>query len=703
MRIPGRRPIVLAVVAALVMPATSAIATDGTDHGSLEERVVASDFFVSGIDGATLIGIPSCGTGTTVESKRYPEKYPATAYRTCAGEVKTPDGIELDTRVSFPCTPTPSTPTSPAQCLAGSDPLPMVVLLHSWGGNRNSVQGTYSDPKHPGNDPDSGLSPARFLAKGYATLVYTARGYQASCGPVDVAGDLNGAGGTDVPSAEEQACLQGHTHLAERAFEIADTQHLLGRLVDLKVADPNRLAATGGSYGGGQSWLLATAMPWDTPADGKHMIQLAAAAPFAGWTDLYGSLAPNGRATDNVDQSASHEKPFGVVKERTFNATYGARRPQPFIPDPIPGPGSLPSLVLSTLASGIRYNTTNPLELHSFIDGWAAVFNAGEPHASQEAVDLPSAFRGKSAYYPVADPNNDYLTQLAARRVRPVPIFAVQGWTDHFFPAVEALQMYRKLKAAHPGYPIKMLIGDVGHGAQAPDEQVHYSQDQAGDFIDTQLGVATDGVVPAAASFATVCGGTGPHVALTSDNWDALVQRAPRNFSSDSSDRPDELRHTDSWSSNLEEEMASDPSSAAGGSCIERPEGASASKALWRWDVDSDFTMLGLPRVTLPYEMEGQDATVIVKLWDVGPVGPDQKKVLVTRGVYRVSPPLGQTASSGLIDFQLFGNHWRFAEGHQIELEIGQRDFRFLRPDNFPSSIDYSDGVELSIPQAKAP
>jgi predicted acyl esterase len=494
MRILGGRRIVLAVVAALLMPATSATASYGTDHRSLEERVV-SDLFVSGVDGATLIGIPSCGTGTTLGSKRYPEKYPVTHYRTCAGEVKTWDGIELDTRVSFPCQPASSA------CLAsgvGSDPLPMVVLLHSWGGNRNAVQGTYSQAGHPGNDPDAGLSPARFLAKGYATLVYTARGYQASCGPVDVAGDLNGAGGTDVLSGEEKACLQGHTHLAERAFEIADTQHLLGRLVDLKVADRNRLAATGGSYGGGQSWLLATAMPWDTPA-GTSKIQLAAAAPFAGWTDFYGSLAPNGRATDGVDQSASHEKPFGVVKERTFNATYGVRSPQPFIPDPFPAPGSLPSYVLSTLASGIRYNTTNPLELHSFIDGWAAVFNAGEPHASQQAVDLPPAFRGKSAYYPVGDPKNDYLTQLAARRVRPVPIFAVQGWTDHFFPAVEALQMYRKLKAAHPGYPIKMLIGDIGHGAQAPEDQVRYSTDQAGDFIDTQLGVATDRVVPAAA------------------------------------------------------------------------------------------------------------------------------------------------------------------------------------------------------------
>ena len=106
----------------------------------------------------------------------------------------------------------------------------------------------------------------------------------------------------------------------------------------------------------------------------------------------------------------------------------------------------------------------------------------------------------------------------------------------------------------------------------------------------------------------------------------------------------------------------------------------------WRWPVGSQFTMLGLPSVTLPYKMTGEDTTVVVKLWDIGPEGPDQKKVLVARGVYRLSAP-GQPASSGSLTFQLFGNHWRFGEGHTIELEVGQLDRPFLRPDNIPSSI----------------
>ena len=94
--------------------------------------------------------------------------------------------------------------------------------------------------------------------------------------------------------------------------------------------------------------------------------------------------------------------------------------------------------------------------------------------------------------------------------------------------------------------------------------------------------------------------------------------------------------------------------------------------------------------------MDGQDATVVAKLWDVAPDG--KTKVLVTRGVYRLSAP--GDATSGLLKFQLFGNHWRFRTGHTIELELGQRDLPFLRPDNLPSSITYA-GVELSVPQAK--
>jgi hypothetical protein len=63
----------------------------------------------------------------------------------------------------------------------------------------------------------------------------------------------------------------------------------------------------------------------------------------------------------------------------------------------------------------------------------------------------------------------------------------------------------------------------------------------------------------------------------------------------------------------------------------------------------------------------GIDATVIFKLWDVF----DGTKTLVTRGVWRLTPASDEMPS-GEIRTKLFGNAWRFAPGHSIELGVSQ-------------------------------
>ena len=78
-----------------------------------------------------------------------------------------------------------------------------------------------------------------------------------------------------------------------------DTQHLTGLLVDDGTAKRRKVAAVGGSYGGGQAWLLATARR-GAPAvrqlalAGGQVVRLAAAVPQFTWTDLLHSLVPNG-------------------------------------------------------------------------------------------------------------------------------------------------------------------------------------------------------------------------------------------------------------------------------------------------------------------------------------------------------------------------------------------------------------------------
>ena len=110
-------------------------------------------------------------------------------------------------------------------------------------------------------------------------------------------------------------------HVADRRWETKDSQTLLGDLVDAGVSDPSRLAASGGSYGGGQSWLLATSMPWKS-AKGATL-QLAAAVPHYPWTDLLYSLAPNGRENDDPP-----ERILGPRREEPRHQGLGELRAQ---------------------------------------------------------------------------------------------------------------------------------------------------------------------------------------------------------------------------------------------------------------------------------------------------------------------------------------------------------------------------------------
>ena len=61
-----------------------------------------------------------------------------------------------------------------------------------------------------------------------------------------------------------------------------------------------KVAAVGGSYGGGQAWLLATVRGKGAPQYGSwrsprgRVVRLAAAVPQFPWTGLVFSLVPNG-------------------------------------------------------------------------------------------------------------------------------------------------------------------------------------------------------------------------------------------------------------------------------------------------------------------------------------------------------------------------------------------------------------------------
>ncbi len=547
------------------------------------------------------------------------------SYMKCSGEIPSFDGLGLDTDLSLP--------------LGATRPLPTIVMLHGWSQDKTYWEATTkagdgADTWHWNN--------VWFASRGWAVVNYTARGFQESCGTTD---------------QDANCAPNGYTHLSDRRFETRDTQTLLGKLVDAGIASRRRLASTGDSYGGGQTWLLATSLPWKSPKGVK--LQLAAGVPKYGWTDLNDSLAPNGRATPATQQPASHDSPYGVPKETYIAGLWAVGRAK---------------------ANG-RYDE-NPADFGTNLDEQLARVQAGEPFLPTDPV-LSAVVAGnkfRSAFYAT-----DYLKRLAAGTVRPVPLLSIQGWTDPLFPVVQTLQMFRKLKAADPGYPIQMVFGDVGHSNAAnPAWQWHPINTLAYRFLAAKvLGKTKATPRKQAYSFETECSGSA-HPAPTTGRWDLLATKTVQLGSSTAAT-------TASIDPNPGDGAASDP--IANGGCLhENASTTDPGGAYWSWTSTGEH-LLGVPKLDLGYALTGQDATVAFKLWDQA---PDGSKILVTRGEYRLSTADGDPAS-GTLKTYLYGNDWVFPAGDKIVLQVTQNDAPYLRPDNEPSSIAWS-SVKLSLP-----
>jgi len=231
-----------------------------------------------------------------------------------------------------------------------------------------------------------------------------------------------------------------------------------------------------------------------------------------------------------------------------------------------------------------------------------------------------------------------------------------------------------------------MAFADVGHSnAQNPAAQWSSINALANGFLDwAVLGHTTERPKKEAYAFVTDCppAGTAKPIA---GRWDSLARRTVTLASTGAVT-------TTSAASNAADGAATDPIANAG--CMSEPDAAAPpGVAELAWPVASSLTLAGLPRVTLSYSLTGTDATIALKLWDVGSAGT---KTLVTRGVYRLSTADGDPAS-GTLSVELFGNAWRVPAGDRLQLEIAQADAPYLRPDDLPSSISFP-SVTLALP-----
>ena len=536
------------------------------------------------------------------------------------------DGVPLDVNVWVP----------PA---SQNGPFPLIAFHHGWGGNKDQA----------GADPNLAL-------QGYVVISYTARGFGNSCG--SAASRL----------ADPSGCAKGWIHLDDARYEARDTQTLAGMLADLNLVQPRKIGVTGVSYGGGVSYELATLrdrvelpngnfIPWRSP-HGKPM-QIAAALPLWGWSDLSAALQPNGNTLDYLVRNPYGDR-IGIEKQSYQSLLYGLGLSSGFYAPP----GVDPS---------------------ADITAWFARINQGEPYDDAASHDLLTQIQQyHSAYY--------LQSRLPPRkREAPAPILAYNSWLDDLFPADETIRYRNKvlahfpqakfsiLFAAGPGHPRAPLSGTTPDLATfQPQFFSHYLKGQ--------------GPPPAinVRTYTQNCGASTMIGPFNSRTWRAqhpgevrLTSTAPQTFTGAGGNQA------------IANDIDPTPASLVHQGCVTEPATPEPNTATYNLApaTGNGYTLVGSPTVIARLKVSGANAQVDARLWDVAPDGTES---FIDRGTFR--PQVGKHTAV----FQLHPNGWHFIAGHVARLQLLGRDAPFARPSNGSFSITASK-LQLRLPVHERP
>jgi fermentation-respiration switch protein FrsA (DUF1100 family) len=543
------------------------------------------------------------------------------------------DGTPIDVSAAFP-------PTS------GSDnDYPVIGLYHGYGGTKIL--------------PSSSTA-QRWLTQGYAVFSITDRGFGGSCG-------------TKSAVFGTPPCEHGYVHLMSRAYEVRDVQYLLGLLADEGLIDPEKIGATGGSYGGGMSSQLGSLkdrvqlpdgelIPWVSP-EGTPM-RIAATAPEALWTDLAQSLQPNGSNLDYVANApyagvlGNHE--FGIQKLNwTTSLYFGGLAAGGFYAPPGVDPEANLTEWFSFNSTGGPYN--------------------GLPLAVQQEAQLPN----HGAYY----------TNLSEP---PAPTLMQDGWNDDLFPVDQSVDYYNKIRTAYPTAAIKLFALDLGHN---PRSTTVPSVADAGKLLAAESAwfryyVKGEGTEPAGAhggvtAITSVCpaGSSSSGHEYTAKDWASLA--------------PGEIR-LDGAAEQTIQAPGSPPQTAftSGNVCATEAAGENASAATYKLAPApaEGFTIAGSPTVIGEFSTPAANDQVIARLYDVNEAEGGAKQ-LIGRAIYRpINPGGGFTKQV----FQLHPQGWHIAAGHVVKLELLLQDPTYARSSSSPQSIQVKN-LELRLPTIEAP
>src|SRR3954447_1277006 len=301
----------------------------------------------------------------------------------CSGEVPSYDGTPLDVDLTLP------------ENGAGGDRHPLIVMLHGFGNDKHERESTTNE----GDGADKWHWNSHWFAQhGYYVLTYTARGFKSGDGPDYAPKTPPGT------SAEEP---NGRIRLKSREWEVRDTQYLAALVADgYRDVDPDRVAVTGGSYGGGESWVQASQADWAWAQKfGLPALKLQVAVPKYPWTDLAYSLAPNG-----------HPGPRGEPGDPIYESAQGDPSSDTGEGNPVGVPKA--SYITGLFATGAKSGNYERAEPPSNQAGseegqidvplWVArimgtdPYSVGEPYAAEDPI-IKQIRRGltefRSAYY----------------------------------------------------------------------------------------------------------------------------------------------------------------------------------------------------------------------------------------------------------------------------------------------------------------
>ncbi|MDQ4143435.1 MAG: hypothetical protein M3198_06790 [Actinomycetota bacterium] len=571
---------------------------------------------------------------------------------------------------------------------------PVLVFMHGCcGGNKRSWEANTVDDANEKYHHSN----AWFASRGYVVVTYTARGFRNN----------------------QDRGSTGTTQLDSRRFEINDYQHLVGLLVDHDAqrdaagtprvfdVNPKKVAAVGGSYGGGFAWLALTDPTWKSPAE-RVPIRLAAAVPRYGWTDLVESLVPSGHYRDRKGGSrktavapssvkkARSGRPIGVMKQSIVSGLYAA----------------------GNFLTGDH--TTFPDYLHEAV----ARLNANDQYDGDPTVErlFRQFLRDRSAYY----------QRHFWKRVRngfSVPTFAAATWTDPLFPTMESVRFYNKLERIRPHYPIDMYLGDYQHFAQnkpkewgdmcgkdhhvctvddfrTDDGKIRFNrarsrvrvgiQTRTNRFLDHFMFGKGSRPRMRVSATTTICPDNAtkklpldePGIEYRARSWRKLAPRLRRIAF--------EGEGTTSSAGVDDHATPSDPvvRDRSGTKCYttsDRDPGAGVVQYRTK-PLKKRFTMMGVPSLKVDYKSDVDDFWVAARMFDESPSG---SMTMVTRGLCRVNKVAHKRVDCHRFD--LFGNGWRFRPKHRVVVEITQADSPFLRRNDNPSELRIK-GARLAIP-----